>query len=100
LGKKYQIISYISWEYRRSDGTEVAPNQQANVHFFCGKRNESHVIDAGSFVRKRIMSAVMTPAFVSDTMSYIILRGRWCDIIVLNVHAPTKDKINDLKDSY
>jgi hypothetical protein len=28
-------------------------------------------------------------------MSYITLRGRWCDIIVLNVHAPTEDKIDD-----
>jgi exonuclease III len=33
-------------------------------------------------------------------MSYIILRGRWCDIIVLNVHAPTEDKIDDVKDSF
>jgi hypothetical protein len=33
-------------------------------------------------------------------MSYIILRGRWCDIIVLNVHAPTKDKIDDMKDGF
>jgi hypothetical protein len=30
-------------------------------------------------------------------MSYIILRGSWCDIIVLNVHAPTEDKIDDMK---
>jgi hypothetical protein len=29
-------------------------------------------------------------------MSYIILRGCWCDII-LNVHAPTEDKIDDIK---
>jgi hypothetical protein len=27
-------------------------------------------------------------------MSYIILKGRWCDI-VLNVHAPTEDKDKD-----
>jgi hypothetical protein len=27
-------------------------------------------------------------------MSYIILGGRWCNIIVLNVHAPTDDKID------
>jgi hypothetical protein len=33
-------------------------------------------------------------------MSYIILRGRWFHIIVLNVHAPTEDKINDVKDSF
>jgi hypothetical protein len=33
-------------------------------------------------------------------MSYIILRGRWCDIIVLNVHAPKEDKIDDIKDRF
>jgi hypothetical protein len=32
-------------------------------------------------------------------MSFIILRGRWCHIIVLNVHAPTQDKTDDVKDS-
>jgi hypothetical protein len=32
-------------------------------------------------------------------MSYIILRGRWCHIIVLNVHSPTEDKTDDVKDS-
>jgi hypothetical protein len=33
-------------------------------------------------------------------MSHIILRGRRCDIIVLNVHAPTEDKIDDTKDRF
>jgi hypothetical protein len=33
-------------------------------------------------------------------MSYIALRGRWCDIIILNVHAPTEDKIDDMKDRF
>jgi hypothetical protein len=32
-------------------------------------------------------------------MSYITLRGRWCRIIVLNVHAPAEDKSDDVKDS-
>jgi hypothetical protein len=35
---------------------------------------------------------------VSDGM-YITLSGRWCDIIVLNVHAPTEDNGDD-KDSF
>jgi hypothetical protein len=35
--------------------------------------------------------------FISDRMSYIILRGRWCNIIMLNVHAPTEDKIDDIR---
>jgi hypothetical protein len=33
-------------------------------------------------------------------MSYIILRGRWFHITVLNVHAPTEDKTDDVKDSF
>jgi hypothetical protein len=33
-------------------------------------------------------------------MSYTILRGRWCNISVLNVHAPTKDNIYDVKDNF
>jgi hypothetical protein len=51
-------------------------------------------------VHKRIISAVKRVEFVSDRMSYIILRGRWCHIIVLKVHAPTEDKTDDVKDSF
>ena len=33
-------------------------------------------------------------------MSYIVLRGRWCNIIVLNVHAPSEEKTDSSKDSF
>jgi exonuclease III len=33
-------------------------------------------------------------------MSYMVLRGRCCNIIVLNVHAPTEEKSDDSKDSF
>jgi hypothetical protein len=46
------------------------------------------------------MSAVKKVEFVSDRMSYIILRGSWCHIIVLNVYAPTEDKTDNVKDSF
>jgi hypothetical protein len=49
------------------------------------------------FVHKRNISAV---EFVSDRMSYKILKGHWFHIIVLNVHAPTEDKICDGKDNF
>jgi hypothetical protein len=51
-------------------------------------------------VRERITSALKRVEFVSDRMSYIILRGRWCRIIVLDVRAPTEDKTDDVKDSF
>ena len=33
-------------------------------------------------------------------MSYIDLRGRRCNIIVLNAHAPSEEKSDDSKDSF
>jgi hypothetical protein len=51
-------------------------------------------------VHKRIISAVKRVEFVSDRISYIILRDRWCHIIVLNIHAHTEDKIDDVKDCF
>jgi hypothetical protein len=33
-------------------------------------------------------------------MSYIILRRRWYNIVILNVHAQCEDKSDDVKDSF
>jgi hypothetical protein len=52
------------------------------------------------FVHKRIISVVKRVQFTGDKMSYIIVRGLWCHIIVLNGHAPIEDKTNDVKDSF
>jgi exonuclease III len=54
-------------------------------------------LGTGFFVHKRIISAVKGVEFVNDRMSYIIMRGHWFHIIVLNVHAPTEDKTDDVK---
>jgi hypothetical protein len=32
-------------------------------------------------------------------MSYRVLRGRWCDTVLLNMHAPSEEKSDDSKDS-
>ena len=48
----------------------------------------------------RIVSAVKRVQFVSVRMSYIVLRGRWCNIFVLNVRVPSEEKSDDSKDSF
>jgi hypothetical protein len=40
------------------------------------------------FANKGIISAVKRAEFVSDRMSYIILREHWFHITVLHVNAP------------
>ena len=44
------------------------------------------------------LSAAKRAELVSDRMSYIVLRGPWCNI-VLNVCAPNEEKSDDLEDS-
>jgi hypothetical protein len=62
--------------------------------------NENFEFSTGYFVGKRIISAVRRVEFVSDRMPYTILRGRWFHVIVLNVHNPTEDKTDDVKNSF
>jgi len=33
-------------------------------------------------------------------VSYIVLRGHWCNIIILNVYAPSEEKSDDSEDSF
>jgi hypothetical protein len=57
--------------------------------------NENYDIETGSFKHKNLKSAVKKVGFVTDTMTNIVLKGRWCDITSLNVHLPIENKFGD-----
>jgi hypothetical protein len=52
------------------------------------------------FVHQGIASAVKRVEFVCDRVSYMVLRGRWGNIIVLNVRAPSEEKSDESKESF
>jgi len=63
--------------------------------FSYGKGNENHQLGIGFFIHCKIVSAVKIIEFVSDRLSYIVLRGRWRNIIVAHVHAPSEEKSDE-----
>ena len=69
------------------------------LYFFLWKRKGKSSVWNRIFVHHRIVSALKREEFVSERMSYIVLRGRWCNIVVLNVRAPSEEKSDDSKDS-
>jgi hypothetical protein len=46
------------------------------------------------------MLAVRRVRYLNNRMAYIMLRGRWCYIIIQNVNATTEDKIDEVEDGF
>ena len=63
--------------------------------FFYGKGNENHQPGMGT-----VVSAVKRVEFLCDRVSHIVLRGCWCNIIVVNVHATSEEKSEESKDRF
>jgi len=93
---KYKLdsvgVQEVRWDKRGSA-------RNGGYNFFYGKGNETPHSGTESFVHDRILSAVKIVEAISDGMSYIVMRGRWCNI-VLNMHAPSEEKSDDSKDGF
>ena len=84
--------------YRTLVRKKGGKTRAGDYNFIYGKGKENHQLRTGSFVHHRI-SAVKREELVSDRISYIVLRGRWYNSIVLNVRAQSEEKSDNLTDS-
>jgi hypothetical protein len=76
---------------RKLRGTERAQYELETIIFTMEREMKIVSWEQVFFVHQRISSAVKRVGFVCDRMTYIVLRGRWCNIIVLNVHALSEE---------
>jgi exonuclease III len=92
--EKYKLdlvgVKEVRWE---GEGYQTADN-----YIFLWEMTVNHHLRTGYFVHNRISAAVKRVEFVSQRMSYITLKCR-CDV-EFNVHAPTKNKNEVMKDSF
>jgi hypothetical protein len=91
---KYKLdlvgVQEVRWE---GSGTVPA----GEYFFFLRKGNEDHELGTGFLYIRELYQQLR--GLSSLVIGYIILRGRWFHIILLNVHAPTEDKTDDVNDS-
>jgi hypothetical protein len=86
-------IQEVRWE----NGGMV---RAGDYNFVYGQGNKIHQLATGLFVHHRLVLAGTGIEFVGVRVPYIVLRGHWCNFIVLNMHAPSEKKSDDSKYSF
>ena len=66
------------------------------LYFLLWKRKQKSSIGKRIFcTSQNSISSKERTVFISDSISYIVLRGHWCKIIVSNVYVPGGEKSDD-----
>jgi hypothetical protein len=88
-------IEKVKWD---QSGTEQA--EECRRSFLNGKGNKNRQQGTEVFARNIIISAAIRVESFNCELSYIVLRYRCCDIVVLNVHPPSETESDDSKDIF
>jgi len=72
--------------------------QEQRISIYSMERKRKSSIGNRIFVHHRTVSAVKRVEFVSDRVSHTVLSGRYCNIIVVNVHAQNEEEGDDSKE--
>jgi hypothetical protein len=85
--------------YRILDGPK-GHSKSRGLYFFLWKRKENRQLRKAFSVHHLIVAAITRVEFVNDRLSYVVLRGRWYNNIVLNVHATSEEKMTIKKTDF
>jgi hypothetical protein len=61
---------------------------------------DKHSLGTGFVINKKLVPAICDVQFVNDRLSFLVMRGKWYKYIFINVHCPTEEKEDDIKDEF
>lgn len=77
----------------------VSIRNMENIVFF-NSGGENRLFGTGFILTKEMGNKVVDFKAISDRMCWIRLRGKYRKISILNVHAPTEEKSEDVKEIF
>ena len=85
-------VQEVRWEV-------IGTLESGNYTLFYVEGNANHQLGTGILFMRKLAQQLKGWNLLM-TMFHVLLKGRWCHIIALNVHAPSEDKDDDIKDSF
>uniref|UniRef100_A0A8D9F872 Craniofacial development protein 2 n=1 Tax=Cacopsylla melanoneura TaxID=428564 RepID=A0A8D9F872_9HEMI len=80
--------------------TETGLQSCEEYTMYYGGNQEHHTFGTAFLVRNVHLEAIKKYVFINPRLSYIQLKGKFNDIFIINVHAPTEDASTENKDEY
>jgi len=95
--KKYRAhiiaIQEIKWI-----GKGILQKKECDVYYSCHERK--HVFGTGFVVDKKVKHIVLVFVPISERICCLRVKGRFFNMRIINVHAPTEDKEDSIKDEF
>ncbi|XP_058120479.1 craniofacial development protein 2-like [Anopheles ziemanni] len=79
-------------------GVQNRRGSSYDIYYSCHDRH--HMLGTGFAVGQRAKSAVIDFKAINDRLCYLRMRGKFHNISLINVHAPTEDKDEEEKDLF
>lgn len=79
-------------------GSKIIQKLNCDVYYSCHK--DKHIFGTGFIVSKRCKHIVLDFKPVNERICRIRLKGKFFNTSIINAHAPTEDKTDDIKEDF
>uniref|UniRef100_A0A1B0D343 Endonuclease/exonuclease/phosphatase domain-containing protein n=1 Tax=Phlebotomus papatasi TaxID=29031 RepID=A0A1B0D343_PHLPP len=97
--EKYKLSLLAVQEIRWPD-EGMRNTRNGHVFYYCGSQNNQHHFGTGFLVHKKLKKSIIGFTPISERMCSIRIRGKFHNLTIFSVHAPTLDKSDEIKEEF